>query len=294
MAWSDPTLGYFRPHAATLTFALVPLALHSAVPGLLVLLIERVLDDVLIAGDVERLRRLPWAVIGLYAANGLLGFGGCSPGASLGGHPSPRRARGLLRQDVGWHQAEPTGAAQPPHPGRGQRPVRRQRRRRSPKPLTSRCCSAQRPPAGGSPSSRSWCSRSWRPVVARRRLRAGPRDRTACGPVGLCLREPAGSAWCSRPGRAARRAAFEENERHRGLRMAASQPDSSHRRWSRSSPPSAWPSCCGSAAPRMAGRCSPAISSPSSSPSLLNHPQGLAEVNSRPAAMAGAEAAFAI
>ena len=78
-------LGYFRPHTGKLAVALVLLALHSAVPGLLVLLIERVLDDVLIEQDDRLLRLLPLAVVGLYGANGALAY-----------------SRGMLTRRVAW------------------------------------------------------------------------------------------------------------------------------------------------------------------------------------------------
>ena len=106
-------LRYFRPHAGKLALALVLLALHSAIPGLLVLLIERVLDDVLIAHDPALLRLLPFAVIGLYAANGALGFARGMLTRSVS-WAVITQLRGelfdaLLRQDVTWHQSRATG-----------------------------------------------------------------------------------------------------------------------------------------------------------------------------------------
>lgn len=107
-------LGYFRPHTGKLAVALVLLALHSAVPGLLVLLIERVLDDVLIEQDDRLLRLLPLAVVGLYGANGALAYSRGMLTRRVAWEVVTR-LRGqlfdaLLRQDVAWHQTRPTGA----------------------------------------------------------------------------------------------------------------------------------------------------------------------------------------
>ncbi|HCH66501.1 MAG: hypothetical protein CL927_00060 [Deltaproteobacteria bacterium] len=75
----------FLPHRYTLAGALVLVALHSTIPGLLVLLVEVVLDDVLVEKNTAALQWIPWAVVGLYAANGALGF-----------------ARGMLTRSIAW------------------------------------------------------------------------------------------------------------------------------------------------------------------------------------------------
>jgi ATP-binding cassette, subfamily B, bacterial MsbA len=78
-------LGLFKPHRAGFAFALVLLGLHSAIPGLLVILIERILDDALIRKDSGLVAVLPFALAGLYALNGLLSYG-----------------RGMLTRGISW------------------------------------------------------------------------------------------------------------------------------------------------------------------------------------------------
>ncbi len=106
-------LGWFRPYRGRIALAVVLMALHSAVPGLLVLLVEKVLDDVLIARDASMLALVPAALVGLYAANGFLGFarGMITQGISWGVVARMRQAlfAALLRQDAAWHQKAPTG-----------------------------------------------------------------------------------------------------------------------------------------------------------------------------------------
>ena len=304
-------LGYFRPHAATLTFALVLLALHSAVPGLLVLLIERVLDDVLIAGDEERLRRLPWAVIGLYAANGLLGFGRGMLTRSVS-WAVITQLRGelfgaLLRQDVGWHQAEPTGALL----SRLTQDVDNVQYGVSAvvtviqKPLTLAMLL-------GAAATLSWRLTllavvvlplvAWPVAVFGRRLRS--RTRESLDSLAALSASASESLHGIRvvqqtQGEPARRAAFEEeNERHRGLRMAAFAARLLP------SPVVEIIAALGVAivlwvggAEVMAGQMQPGdLIAFLVALGLLNPPlKGLAEVNSlAQRAMAGAEAAFAI
>jgi subfamily B ATP-binding cassette protein MsbA len=107
-------LGWFAPHKGKLALALVLMLVHSAVPGALVLLVERVLDDVLIARDEAALRTVPLALIGLYALNGLLGFARGMLTRSVA-WAVVTRMRGalfaaLLGQDVAWHQKQANGA----------------------------------------------------------------------------------------------------------------------------------------------------------------------------------------
>lgn len=106
-------LGWFRPYRGRLALALALMLAHSAVPGALVLLVERVLDDVLIARDAAALRTVPLMLIGLYALNGLLGFARGMLTRSVS-WAVVTRMRGalfaaLLQQDVAWHQKQANG-----------------------------------------------------------------------------------------------------------------------------------------------------------------------------------------
>ena len=107
-------LRWFRPYRGRLGIALVLMLIHSAVPGALVLLVERVLDDVLIARDEAALRTVPLALIGLYALNGLLGFARGMLTRSVAWDVVTRMRSALftalLRQDVAWHQRAANGA----------------------------------------------------------------------------------------------------------------------------------------------------------------------------------------
>ena len=106
-------LGYFRPHRGALALSVVLMAVHAAVPGALVLLVQRVLDDVLIARDASMLAVLPLAIIGLYALNGALtvGRGLLTRDVSWAVVTQLRRElmAQYLRLDVSWHQSRPTG-----------------------------------------------------------------------------------------------------------------------------------------------------------------------------------------
>ena len=106
-------LGYFAPYRLQLIAAVAMIAVHSAIPGALVLLIEGVLDDVLIAKDQARLAMLPWVLVGLYALNGALTFGrGMLTRYIAWQVVTTLRAElfaSFIRQDVAWHQGQPTG-----------------------------------------------------------------------------------------------------------------------------------------------------------------------------------------
>ena len=114
---SDPILrrllDRFAPHRGPLLLALLLVALHSAVPGLLVLLVEVVLDDVLVAGDRDALAWIPLAVVALYAANGALGFArGMLTRTIAWNVISELRLdvfRALLQQEPAWHRAHASG-----------------------------------------------------------------------------------------------------------------------------------------------------------------------------------------
>ena len=108
-------LTYFRPYRAWLAFAVLLMALQAVIPGVLVLLIETVLDDVLIAKDHRALAMMPFAVVGLYLLGGILRVGR----GMLTRHIAWRvitDLRGdlfahMLRLDVRWHQGHSAGAS---------------------------------------------------------------------------------------------------------------------------------------------------------------------------------------
>jgi len=106
-------LGYFRPHAPALLLATAMMGLQAAVPGVLVFLVKRVLDDVLIARDPVMLGALPLLVVGLYLLGGALNVGRGLLTRSIALEVI-ERLRGqvyarLLRLDLGWHQRHPAG-----------------------------------------------------------------------------------------------------------------------------------------------------------------------------------------
>ena len=107
-------LAYYRPYAGQLVLATLLMALAAAIPGLLVLLIERVLDDVLIAKDGAALAAMPLAIVALYAANGALHVGRTFMTRRIAFSVVTRLRRELfahtLGLDVGWHQRTPLGA----------------------------------------------------------------------------------------------------------------------------------------------------------------------------------------
>ena len=106
-------LGRFVPHRWALAGALLLVAAHSTVPGLLVLLVEVVLDDVLMEKDTATLQWIPWAVIGLYAANGTLGFVRGMLTRSIAWRVLTDLRQevfaAVLRQDPAWHRQQSTG-----------------------------------------------------------------------------------------------------------------------------------------------------------------------------------------
>ncbi len=114
MSTTRRLLGHFKPHAAEIALALVMVLVHSAVPGALVLLVQSVLDDVLIAGDQQRLRLIPLAVLALYALNGALGFGRGMLTRHIAWTVITKLRQDLfeamLRQEPAWHRAHPSGA----------------------------------------------------------------------------------------------------------------------------------------------------------------------------------------
>lgn len=106
-------LGYFRPHRSRFFLALVLMSVQSAIPGVLVLLVQRVLDDVLIRQDHEMLAALPFLVVGLYLTNGVITVVRGMLTRTIAWDVITRLRQELfaqyLRLDVAWHQARPTG-----------------------------------------------------------------------------------------------------------------------------------------------------------------------------------------
>lgn len=106
-------LTYFAPYKWGLGVALVLMSIHGAIPGVLVFLIEKVLDDVLIQQDRTMLMALPFAVFGLYALNGGLGFARGMLTRSIAWKVVTTLRAELfaaqLGQDAAWHQSTPTG-----------------------------------------------------------------------------------------------------------------------------------------------------------------------------------------
>jgi subfamily B ATP-binding cassette protein MsbA len=107
-------LSYFGPYKKGLALALVLMAISSAIPGALVLFIEKILDDVLIEKDRGMLALMPLAIVTLYATNGLVSFSRGMLTRSIAWKVVTQLRsqlfEALLRQDVAWHQSRPTGA----------------------------------------------------------------------------------------------------------------------------------------------------------------------------------------
>ena len=108
-------LSYFRPHRKRFALAVVLMALQALIPATLVLLIETVLDDVLIAQDVEMLALLPLLLVGLYVVGGVLTVGRGMLTRGIAWDVITRLRSEvfwhLLRLDARWHQNHATGEA---------------------------------------------------------------------------------------------------------------------------------------------------------------------------------------
>ena len=106
-------VGLFRPYLGGLVAGTVLMTIASAIPGALVFLIERVLDDVLIEKDQRALKLMPFAVGGLYALNGLVnvtrGFITRRIAFRVVEQVRTDLYRQYLRLGVPWHQRMPTG-----------------------------------------------------------------------------------------------------------------------------------------------------------------------------------------
>jgi subfamily B ATP-binding cassette protein MsbA len=107
-------LSYFKPHKRRLALAILLMGAQALIPGTLVLLIEQVLDQALIAKDGQALAWLPLALVGLYAFGGVLTVARGMLTRSIAWEViTTLRAElfwHLLHLDARWHQKHPTGA----------------------------------------------------------------------------------------------------------------------------------------------------------------------------------------
>jgi subfamily B ATP-binding cassette protein MsbA len=103
----------FAPFRGQLLLSALLVVVASALPGALVFLIQRVLDDVLIRRDAQMLALLAPGVVLLYALNGLVNVGRGMLTRSISWRivTDLRQAvfDKLLLLDVGWHQRTPSG-----------------------------------------------------------------------------------------------------------------------------------------------------------------------------------------
>lgn len=106
-------LARFRPYTGRLVLATLLVFVASALPSLLVFVIQRVLDDVLIRRDQAALAWLAPGIVLLYALNGAVAVGrGLLTRSVAWRVVTDLRAElhaALLRLDVGWHQRTPVG-----------------------------------------------------------------------------------------------------------------------------------------------------------------------------------------
>ncbi len=106
-------LARFRPYAGRLVLATALVSVASAIPSLLVFVIQGVLDRVLIARDENALRLLAPGIVGLYAVNGGVAVArGMLTRTVAWRVVTDLRAElhaHLLRLDVDWHQKLPAG-----------------------------------------------------------------------------------------------------------------------------------------------------------------------------------------
>jgi subfamily B ATP-binding cassette protein MsbA len=105
---------YFKPHRYKLCLAVVLMGFQALIPGTLVLLIEQVLDEVLIAKDSDALLLMPFALILLYLVGGVLKVTrGMLTRTIAWDVITQLRSQlfwHLLKLDARWHQKHPTGS----------------------------------------------------------------------------------------------------------------------------------------------------------------------------------------
>ncbi|MDP2306954.1 MAG: ABC transporter ATP-binding protein [Pseudomonadota bacterium] len=103
----------FAPFRGKLALSLVLVLVASALPGVLVFLIQKVLDDVLMRRDADMLALLAPGVVALYALNGLVNVsrGLLTRSISWRIVTDLRQVTfdKLLVMDVAWHQRTPSG-----------------------------------------------------------------------------------------------------------------------------------------------------------------------------------------
>lgn len=102
-----------RGHWPKLALATGLMAVAAAIPATLVLLVEQVLDQVLIAKDAAALAALPVAVVLLYALNGVIAVGRAMLTRSVAfevvTHLRAQVFAKMLSLPPGWHQERPLG-----------------------------------------------------------------------------------------------------------------------------------------------------------------------------------------
>jgi len=105
-------LALYRPYRGQFVLAACLMAVAALSHGVLVFVIEHVLDDVLIARDKDALALIPWILLGLYVAKGAASAGQAYLVHRIG-FDVVRKLRArvfahLLSQDVGWHKKHPS------------------------------------------------------------------------------------------------------------------------------------------------------------------------------------------
>ncbi len=106
-------MALFRPFTAKLALSLVLVVIASAIPGAVVFLLQRVLDDVLIRRDAQMLALLAPGVVALYAVNGVVnvwrGLLTRSISWRIVTNLRQQVFEKLLVLDIAWHQRTPSG-----------------------------------------------------------------------------------------------------------------------------------------------------------------------------------------
>jgi ABC-type multidrug transport system fused ATPase/permease subunit len=107
-------LALLRPHVPALLLGGALSLVAGGVPGALVWLVRRLLDDVLVRRDADMLALLPPAIVGLYALGATAGFlrGRITRGVSISVVAELRRALHdhMLRLPADWHLEGRSGA----------------------------------------------------------------------------------------------------------------------------------------------------------------------------------------
>lgn len=105
--------GWFRPFAPHLAASVLLMAVAAAIPAGIVLLVEQILDRVLVNQDADTLRRIPYAVVGLYACNGAVNLVRGMLTRDVAFTVVARLRRAVFAHMLGlpptWHQKRPLG-----------------------------------------------------------------------------------------------------------------------------------------------------------------------------------------